>query len=86
MRSIRMIVRSSGSGHATRLSCSSQSPSGSLRCFAGSSGNTALSADRQKCRPSGIRTRLDSVTSNQSPTCSPHTERPSIRSTVTRRS
>src|SRR5438045_859734 len=33
-----------------------------------------------------MRTRLDSVTSNQSPTSSPHTERPSIRSTVTRMS
>ena len=44
IRSIRMIVRSSGSGQATKLSCSSQSPAASCRCFAGSSGRTELSA------------------------------------------
>jgi hypothetical protein len=44
VRSIRMISRSSGSGHATWLSLSSQSPGLSWRCFAGSSGSTAASA------------------------------------------
>jgi len=63
VRSMRMITRSSGSGQHTRLSCSSQSSGGSCRCFAGINGSTDCMAYRQKCRPSGIRTRLDSVTS-----------------------
>src|SRR5262249_46054169 len=40
IRSIRMITRSSGSGQGTSESRSSQSDSGSRRCFAGSSGRT----------------------------------------------
>ena len=44
IRSIRMIRRSSGSGQQTSESCSSQSPAGRLRCFAGRSGSTAWSA------------------------------------------
>ena len=51
MRSIRMITRSSGSGQATNESRSSQSESGSCRCFAGKSGRTACSAYRQKWTP-----------------------------------
>ena len=53
IRSMRMTSRSSGSGHATSESCSSQSSSGSRRIFAGSSGSTAWMAKRQKCLPSG---------------------------------
>jgi hypothetical protein len=86
VRSIRMISRSSGSGHATWLSLSSQSPGLSRRCFAGSSGSTAASAYTQKKRPGQVRSWLLCVSSNQSPTRMPHTERPSIRSTTTRRS
>ena len=41
VRVIRMTSRSSGSGQATRLSCSSQSDAGSWRCLAGSSGTVS---------------------------------------------
>ena len=44
IRSIRITTRSSGSGQQTSESCSSQSSSGSRRCFAGSSGRTLWSA------------------------------------------
>src|SRR5262249_34918101 len=44
IRAMRMMSRSSGSGQQTSVSCSSQSSSGSLRCFAGSSGSTDCSA------------------------------------------
>ena len=44
IRSIRIRTRSSGSGQATRLSCSSQSSAASRRCTAGSSGRIAASA------------------------------------------
>ncbi len=63
IRSIRITTRSSGSGQQTSESCSSQSEAGSWRCFAGRSGSTDWSAYMQKCLPSGIRIRFDSVTS-----------------------
>src|SRR6266550_4183964 len=63
MRSIRITSLSSGSGQATSESFSSQSLAGCLRCLAASSGSAAAMANMQKKRPSGIRTRLESVTS-----------------------
>src|SRR5581483_126286 len=63
IRSMRMTTRSSGSGQQTSVSCSSQSSSGSCRCFAGRRGSTDWSAYKQKCFPGGMRTRFDSVTS-----------------------